>query len=167
MGRIWADLNSFAIPFFPVPLVALLLSARFLLFVFFSVFRGFGSGNLATTTPKRDPNPRSKNHHPPLAFVTIKYRIQRHSRCFNERCTEVYAIMPKQNFNKGLESEGPHRQGEKGGEGGDVRKAGASEGDGTGKKGNKQIGPFDERDDDKRPKVASSEQKSGLMGNER
>ena len=62
--------------------------------------------------------------------------------------------MPKQNFNKGLESSGPHRQGEKGGKGGDIEKAGRSAGDGTGKDGNKQIGPFDPRDDDKRPRVS-------------
>ena len=75
--------------------------------------------------------------------------------------------MPKQNFNKGLESSGPHRQGEKGGKGGDIKKAGKSAGDGTGRSGNKQVGPFDERDDDKRPRVASDDQKSGLMGGER
>jgi len=63
-------------------------------------------------------------------------------------------FMPKQNFNKGLESSGPHRQGEKGGKGGDIEKAGRSAGDGTGKDGNKQIGPFDPRDDDKRPRVS-------------
>ena len=68
--------------------------------------------------------------------------------------------MPKQNFNKGLESSGPHRQGEKGGKGGDIKKAGPSQGDGTGISGNKQIGPFDERGDDKRPRVASEDQKS-------
>lgn len=34
--------------------------------------------------------------------------------------------MPKQNFNSGLESNGPHRQGEKGGKGGTVAKAGRS-----------------------------------------
>ena len=75
--------------------------------------------------------------------------------------------MPKQNFNKGLESDGPHRQGEKGGKGGEIKKAGNSTGDGMGKDGNKQIGPFDKRDDDKRPRVASSEQKSSLMGGKR
>jgi hypothetical protein len=80
---------------------------------------------------------------------------------------EVTVIMPKQNFNKGLESEGPHRQGEKGGKGGDIEKAGKSAGDGTGRSGNKQVGPFAERDDDKRPRVASSKQKSDLMGGER
>ena len=68
--------------------------------------------------------------------------------------------MPKQNFNKGLKSSGPHRQGEKGGKGGEIKKAGRSAGDGTGRSGNKQIGPFDERDDDKRPRVASDDQKS-------
>jgi hypothetical protein len=68
--------------------------------------------------------------------------------------------MPKQNFNAGLESKGPHRQGEKGGKGGEIEKAGRSAGDGTGRRGNKQIGPFDERDDDKRPRVASDDQKS-------
>ena len=75
--------------------------------------------------------------------------------------------MPKQNFNKGLESSGPHRQGEKGGKGGDIKKAGKSAGDGTGMKGNKQVGPFGERDDEKRPRVSSSEQKSDSMGGER
>lgn len=35
--------------------------------------------------------------------------------------------MPKQNFGSGLEKSGPHRQGEKGGRGGTVRKAGTSE----------------------------------------
>ncbi|PYT00354.1 MAG: hypothetical protein DMF63_07215 [Acidobacteria bacterium] len=75
--------------------------------------------------------------------------------------------MPKQNFNKGLESSGPHRQGEKGGKGGEIRKAGHSAGDGMGKDGNKQIGPFDRRDDDKRPRVSSSEQRSDFMGGER
>lgn len=34
--------------------------------------------------------------------------------------------MPKQNFNSGLEKSGPHRQGEKGGKGGTVKKAGVS-----------------------------------------
>ena len=75
--------------------------------------------------------------------------------------------MPRQNFNKGLESSGPHRQGEMGGKGGDIEKAGRSAGDGKGIKGNKQTGPFDRRDNDKRPKVASDDQKSGLMGGER
>jgi hypothetical protein len=75
--------------------------------------------------------------------------------------------MPKQDFNKGLGSSGPHRQGEKGGKGGEINKAGRSAGDGQGKDGNKQIGPFDRRDDDKRPRVAGSEQKSGFMGGER
>ena len=75
--------------------------------------------------------------------------------------------MPKQNFNKGLESSGPHRQGEKGGKGGEIKKAGKSAGDGMGREGNKQVGPFDRRGDDKRPRVASSEKKSGLMGGER
>ena len=75
--------------------------------------------------------------------------------------------MPKQNFNKGLESSGPHRQGEKGGEGGTIKKAGESAGDGKGISGNKQIGPFDERDDDKRPRVASEDQKSDSMGGDR
>jgi hypothetical protein len=74
--------------------------------------------------------------------------------------------MPRQNFNKGLESEGPHRQGEKGGKGGEIEKAGRSAGDGTGKDGNKQIGPFNKRDDDKRPRAASSRQKSDSMGGE-
>ena len=72
--------------------------------------------------------------------------------------------MPKQNFNSGLENEGPHRQGEKGGKGGDIAKAGHSAGDGTGISGNKQIGPFDERDGDKRPRVASEDQKSNSHG---
>jgi hypothetical protein len=76
--------------------------------------------------------------------------------------------MPKQNFNSGLESSGPPRQGEKGGRGGTIEKAGKSAGDGSGKNGNKQIGPFDDRDDDKRPRVSSEEQKSaGLMGGDR
>ena len=75
--------------------------------------------------------------------------------------------MPKQNFNKRLESSGPHRQGEKGGKGGETKKAGHSAGGGTGKDGNKQIGPFDRRDDDKRPRVSSSEQRSDSMGGER
>ena len=35
--------------------------------------------------------------------------------------------MPKQNFGSGLENNGPHRQGEKGGKGGSVSKAGMSE----------------------------------------
>ena len=65
-----------------------------------------------------------------------------------------------QNFNKGLESSGPHRQGEKGGKGGDIKKAGKSAGDGTGISGNKQVGPFDERDDDKRQRVSSTDHKS-------
>ena len=34
--------------------------------------------------------------------------------------------MPKQNFNAGLETEGPHRQGEKGGKGGTRKKQGRS-----------------------------------------
>ena len=76
--------------------------------------------------------------------------------------------MPKQNFNSGSGSEGPHRQGEKGGEGGEVEKIGRSAGDGKGRDGNKQIGPFDQRDDDKRPRVSSQDQKSdSLMGGER
>jgi hypothetical protein len=76
--------------------------------------------------------------------------------------------MPKQNFNSGLENEGPHRQGEKGGKGGEVEKTGRSAGDGKGRDGNKQIGPFDQRDDDKRSRVSREDQKSGgLMGGER
>ena len=51
--------------------------------------------------------------------------------------------MPKQNFNKGLESRGPHRQGEKGGKEGDIKKDGRPAGDGSSKKGNQEIGPFD------------------------
>jgi hypothetical protein len=35
--------------------------------------------------------------------------------------------MPKRNFGSGLEKSGPHRQGEKGGKGGTVEKAGKSE----------------------------------------
>jgi hypothetical protein len=35
--------------------------------------------------------------------------------------------MPKQNFGSGLEKNGPHRQGEKGGKGGKINKAGISE----------------------------------------
>jgi len=35
--------------------------------------------------------------------------------------------MPKQNFGSGLEKNGPHRQGEKGGKGGTVAKVGVSE----------------------------------------
>ena len=35
--------------------------------------------------------------------------------------------MPKQNFGSGLEKNGPHRQGEKGGQGGPQKKAGMSE----------------------------------------
>jgi hypothetical protein len=34
--------------------------------------------------------------------------------------------MPKQNFNAGLGTKGPHRQGEKGGKGGTIKKAGRS-----------------------------------------
>ena len=68
--------------------------------------------------------------------------------------------MPKQNFNAGLESSGPHRQGEKGGKGGTEKKAGHSTGNGTGRSGNKQIGPFSSRDQDKRRRVASSKRKS-------
>ena len=68
--------------------------------------------------------------------------------------------MPKQNFNSGLESRGPHRQAGKGGEGGTIKKAGKSAGDGSGREGNKQIGPFDERDADKRSRVASEDRKS-------
>ena len=74
--------------------------------------------------------------------------------------------MPKQNFNSGLESKGPHRQGEKGGKGGTVAKEGKSAGDGHGRDGNKQIGPFDQRDDDKRPRVADSDKETDLMGGE-
>ena len=68
--------------------------------------------------------------------------------------------MPKQNFNAGLESDGPHRQAEEGGEGGTVKKAGHSSGNGTGRSGNKQIGPFAPRDGDKRPRVANSRRKT-------
>ena len=74
--------------------------------------------------------------------------------------------MPKQDFNAGLESDGPHRQGEKGGKGGEINKAGRSAGDGSGRSGNKQVGPFDERDSDKRPRVASDDQKSADDGGE-
>ena len=74
--------------------------------------------------------------------------------------------MPKQNFNGGLESSGPHRQGEKGGKGGEITKAGKSAGDGTGISGNVQTGPFDERDDDKRSRTASTERKSDSSGDE-
>ena len=35
--------------------------------------------------------------------------------------------MPKQNFGSGLEKNGPHRQGEKGGKGGTQKKASMSE----------------------------------------
>ena len=35
--------------------------------------------------------------------------------------------MPNQNFGSGLEKNGPHRQGEKGGKGGTAQKAGRSE----------------------------------------
>ena len=63
--------------------------------------------------------------------------------------------MAKQNFNKGLESDGPHRQGEKGGKGGTVAKAGTSADGGSGKSGNKQVGPFSNRDDDKRPRTSA------------
>lgn len=34
--------------------------------------------------------------------------------------------MPKQDFNAGLGTEGPHRQGEKGGKGGTIKKQGRS-----------------------------------------
>ena len=34
--------------------------------------------------------------------------------------------MPKQDFNAGLGTEGPHRQGEKGGKGGKIKKQGRS-----------------------------------------
>ena len=68
--------------------------------------------------------------------------------------------MPKQNFNSGLESKGPHRPSEKAGEGGIMKKEGASAGDGSGKSGNKQIGPFDKRDEDKRPRVSSEDRNS-------
>ena len=68
--------------------------------------------------------------------------------------------MPKQNYNAGLESSGPHRQGEKGGKGGTVEKAGPSNGNGTGRSGNKQTGPFATRDPDKRPRIASNRRKS-------
>src|SRR5688572_10234570 len=47
-----------------------------------------------------------------------------------------HEINKGQNFNKGLESSGPHRQGEKGGKGGDIEKAGKSAGDGSGISGN-------------------------------
>jgi hypothetical protein len=69
--------------------------------------------------------------------------------------------MPKQNFNSGLEGRGPHRQGEKGGKGGEIEKVGKSTGDGSAISGNKQVGPFNERDDDKRPRVSSEDRKSG------
>ena len=75
--------------------------------------------------------------------------------------------MPRQNHNAGSGSDGPHRQGEKGGKGGTVAKAGRSSGDGSGKSGNKQTGPFSAQDDDKRPKVASDDRKSGFMAGER
>ena len=68
--------------------------------------------------------------------------------------------MPKKNFNAGLESTGPHRQGEKGGKGGTIKKAGQSSGNGTGRSGNKQTGPFSARDRDKRPRAASSRRKT-------
>lgn len=35
--------------------------------------------------------------------------------------------MPKQNYGSGLEKNGPHRQGEKGGHGGILKKSGSSE----------------------------------------
>ena len=75
--------------------------------------------------------------------------------------------MPKQNFNSGSGTDGPHRQGETGGKGGELEKAGRGAGDGKGRDGNKQVGPFDRRDDDKRPRVSSEDQKSGLMDGER
>ena len=68
--------------------------------------------------------------------------------------------MPKQDFNSGLESDGPHRQGEKGGKGGTIKKFGPSEGNGSGRAGNKQTGPFPTRDADKRPRVSNTRRKS-------
>ena len=72
--------------------------------------------------------------------------------------------MAKQNFNSGLENNGPHRQGEKGGKGGSIAKAGKSAGGGSGKSGNKQVGPFDERDSDKRPRTPSGSSKENPEG---
>ena len=49
--------------------------------------------------------------------------------------------MPKQDFNKGLETKGPHRQGEKGGKGGKVERDGRGS-----EKGSQKVGPFDKSD---------------------
>ena len=68
--------------------------------------------------------------------------------------------MPKQDFNKGLESKGPHRQGEKGGKEGDIKTDGRPDKKASGKKGNQQIGPFDKRDGDKRARVSSKGRKT-------
>jgi hypothetical protein len=43
--------------------------------------------------------------------------------------------MPKQNYGSGLEKNGPHRQGEKGGKGGEIAKAGISQHGGNKTKG--------------------------------
>lgn len=71
--------------------------------------------------------------------------------------------MPKQNFNAGLESKGPHRQGEKGGKGGTVKKAGHSA-DGGNKTQHDEIGPYSARDHDKRAKTPTVSRKGNPEG---
>ena len=71
--------------------------------------------------------------------------------------------MPKQNFNSGLGNEGPHRQGEKGGKGGTVKKAGKSA-DGGERSRDTATGPYGERDDDKRPRTPTVSHKGNPEG---
>lgn len=72
--------------------------------------------------------------------------------------------MPKQNHNAGLESSGPHRQGEKGGKGGTIKKAGKSAGGGSGKTQTDEIGPYSTRDNDKRAKTPTVSGKGNPKG---
>ena len=72
--------------------------------------------------------------------------------------------MPKQNFNSGLEKKGPHRQGEKGGKGGTMRKVGQSAGGGSGKNESDEIGPYSARDNDKRAKTPTVSGKGNPEG---
>ncbi len=71
--------------------------------------------------------------------------------------------MPKQNFNAGSGSSGPHRQGEKGGKGGTIKKAGKSA-SGPSKSKPDEIGPYSGRDDDKRARTPTVSRKGNPEG---
>ena len=71
--------------------------------------------------------------------------------------------MAKQNFNSGLGQDGPPRQGEKGGKGGTVTKAGKSADGGT-RSRDTATGPYEERDSDKRLRTPTVSHKGNPEG---